>query len=71
MGLIMSTGAECCFVEKKPGEWYYMLQEWPYGENPDYETFGPFKSEDEANDHLSANHANPGGYSVCRYEKPS
>lgn len=64
----MSTGADCQFYEKKPGEWYYALQRWPYGETPDYDTFDPFSSEDAADKHLSENHANPGGYSVTRYE---
>jgi hypothetical protein len=60
----MSTGADCHFEEKKKGEWHYALQQWPYGENPDYDTFGPFPTFRKAMDHLDTNHANPGGYSI-------
>jgi hypothetical protein len=63
----MSTGADCRIVEKEPGKWYYELQRWPYGETPDYDTYGPFESEDEAIGHLDRNHANPGGYLVQPY----
>lgn len=63
----MSTGADCLFVEDKNGKWTYVLQKWPYGETEDYDRFGPFDSEDEAEDHLSENHANPGGWMVHRY----
>lgn len=66
----MSTGADCVFIEREPGVWYYRLQEWPYGEWPEYEEYGPFTSEDEANEHLHDNHANPGGYSVIRWTEP-
>lgn len=64
----MSTGAGCRFIERKPNQWYYELQRWPYGETPDYDEYGPFASEDAAHAHLHDNHANPGGYSVFRYE---
>jgi hypothetical protein len=60
----MSTGAECYFVERAPRKWYYALQEWPYGEWPEYETYGPFSTYKEAQGHLDDNHANPGGWSV-------
>lgn len=57
----MSTGADCRFTEVEPGRWQYELQRWPYGDNPDYDTFGPFGSYAAARDHLNRNHANPGG----------
>jgi len=60
----MSTGADCVIIEKKPGKWYYELQQYPYGCNEDYDTYGPFPTQDKAEDHLDANHANPGGWSV-------
>jgi len=60
----MSTGADCRFYEKKPGKWYYDLQEWPYGENPDYETFGPFSTFRDAHQHLGDYHPNPGGFAI-------
>jgi len=58
----VSTGADCRFYEKTPGKWFYDLQEWPYGENPDYDTQGPFKTFTAAYTHLHENNANPGGY---------
>jgi hypothetical protein len=65
----MSTGADCQFIEREPGVWYYRLQRWPYGDSPDYGEYGPFPSERAADRHLSENHANPGGYTVQRFEK--
>lgn len=69
----MSTGYECEFVEVTPGEWFYVLQNWdcPVGawDWREYATaYGPFKTEDEAEKHLSDNHANPGGWSTQEYE---
>ncbi len=57
----MSTGAECNFTEFEPGRWKYWLQEWPYGDNPDGVTYGPFRSYTVADQHLRDSHANPGG----------
>jgi hypothetical protein len=70
----MSTGLECEFRERKPGEWYYVLEDWDAPKCAwdwrEYATaYGPFASEDDANGHLSDNHANPGGYGVVRYEE--
>lgn len=59
----MSTGADCKFIEKVDG-WYYWLQNWPYGDWPEGQTYGPFLSFEIAHEHLRNNHANPGGYSV-------
>jgi hypothetical protein len=60
----MSTGAECRFTEIEPGRWEYWLQEWPYGEWPEGQTYGPFDSYASASTHLSNYHANPGGHST-------
>lgn len=60
----MSTGADCRFYEKTKGQWFYDLQQYPYGENEDYKTYGPFRTFAAAEKHLSDNHANPGGYTV-------
>lgn len=60
----MSTGAECRFDEVTPGQWTYWLQEWPYGDNPDGHTYGPFPGFERAYEHLHANHANPGGFNT-------
>lgn len=62
----MSTGLECEFIQWKPDEWYYVLQDWdcPVGafDWREYATaYGPFKSEEKADEHLRNNHANPGG----------
>lgn len=60
----MSTGAECFFTEKERGKWHYNLQRWPYGEWPEFDEYGPFKTFGEAHRHLHNHNANPGGYSV-------
>lgn len=60
----MSTGADCRFYEKTQGQWFYDLQEYPYGSNDNYETSGPFPTFRAAREHLDRHHANPGGYSV-------
>ena len=67
----MSTGLNCHFYQMPTGNWYYALQNWdcPVGalDWREYATFyGPFKSDDEANEHLHNYHANPGGYSIIR-----
>lgn len=58
----MSTGANCVFEEREPGRWWYRLQKYPYGETEDYHDYGPFDSEEQAEDHLFNHHANPGGW---------
>jgi len=65
----MSTGADCVFYEKNLDEWFYKIQRWPYGENPAFDTFGPFKTMKIAENHLDRNHANPGGWSVHTHPK--
>jgi hypothetical protein len=60
----MSTGAECTFTEVKPGQYTYWLQAWPYGDNDEGTTYGPFASFRAAREDLRRNHANPGGWSV-------
>ena len=71
----MSTGAECHFYEKELDQWFYKLQRWPYGEWPEYDTYGPFKTMRLAMADLDRNHANPGGFSsrphkdhVCEFK---
>jgi len=68
----MSTGFNCYFTEVTPGEWFYALQDWdcPVGawDWREFATaYGPFKSMEEARDHLRQNHANPGGYSTYEW----
>ncbi|MGW5657206.1 hypothetical protein [Streptomyces humi] len=69
----MSTGLECELTEVEPGRWYYVLEDsdaprnaWDWRE---YATaYGPFTSEQQAEEHLEKNHANPGGLTISRYE---
>lgn len=60
----MSTGANCTFRERTPGQWFYLLQCYPYGATEDYDESGPFKTFREAYEHLHKHNANPGGFSV-------
>jgi hypothetical protein len=70
----MSTGYECQIIELEPDEWYYLLQDWncPVGawDWREYATmFGPFRTYELAEKHLSDYHANPGGWSVLDYDE--
>ena len=70
----MSTGLECAFHETQPNIWYYLLEDGGAPKNAlnwlDYaDCFGPFVSLDAAYDHLRTFHANPGGFSVYRFEE--
>lgn len=58
----MSTGVDCRLYEKEPGKWFYDLGS--YGDRNQHNTYGPFWSFRAAKDHLSQNHANPGGYGL-------
>jgi len=69
----MSTGLNCEFVEPKSGEWYYILEDWNAPKQAwdwrDFATaYGPFASEEEANEHLRENHANPGGAEITSHD---
>lgn len=65
----MSTNCECCFIQTRPLEWYYLLEEYSEDEDgkqeegPEY-LHGPFSSFDKAHEDLHENHANPGGHWV-------
>lgn len=65
----MSSGADCVFTEQPNGKWNYQIQQWPYGDWPDYDVHGPFASFEKARDHLDENYQNPGGYSVHQQER--
>ena len=65
----MSTNSECLFVERTAGQWFYILEDynapknaWDWRENAS--AYGPFPSEEAADEHLRDNHANPGGSST-------
>lgn len=61
----MSTGLDCYFEEKQPGEWYLFLEE-DYGYKLDisYDKYGPFATFEQARKYLHHNFANPGGYDI-------
>jgi hypothetical protein len=63
----MSTNSECAFIEVKPNEWWYVLEDihapqnsWDWREHA--QATGPFKTNEEARKHLHRFHANPGSY---------
>jgi hypothetical protein len=69
----MSTGCNCVFVEVKPGEWFYILEDYSAPKNAwdwrEYaEAYGPFPTYEVANAHLHDNHANPGGHWTHKYD---
>ena len=65
----MSTGADLFYTERKPGEWWYEYQKWPYGENPYYDERGPFASLEKAEDHCDRNYPNAGGCRILHYKE--
>lgn len=70
----MSTNSECDFIEVKPGEWWYLLEDYDAPKNSwdwrEHSTaYGPFKTYEVAHRHLSDNHANPGGHSETPYQE--
>ena len=61
----MSTNSNCNFYDVG-GKWFYLLEDqdapknaWDWREHS--RAYGPFTSEEAADQHLSDNHANPGG----------
>lgn len=72
----MSTNSECVFIERKPGQWYYVLEDshapknaWDWMEYAS--AYGAFPSYEVAWKHLHDNHANPGGHGKTDYEEHS
>lgn len=70
----MSTGLECEFIEYEPGRWYYILQNWDCPRMcwdwHEYATaYGPFTTEEEADQHLRDTQPNPGGSSTQAYDE--
>ncbi len=62
----MSTNSECHFIQVRQDQWFYILEHrnapknsWDWREHAT--GYGPFQSEDQADDHLRRYHANPGG----------
>lgn len=67
----MSTGLNCQLIEPTAGEWWYILENynapktaWDWREYAS--AYGPFATYDAACEHLSDNHANPGGHEIIR-----
>jgi len=61
----MSTGAECVFVELE-GRWGYIIQMWPYGDWPEYNTHDGFASWELAYQDMRRRYPNPGGHVISR-----
>jgi len=57
----MSTGAECVYLKTDKG-WYYLVQQWPYGEFTEYHAHGPFTEKEDAYKDRRYRYANPGGH---------
>jgi hypothetical protein len=66
----VSTNSECEILRlRDTGEWFYVLEHMDAPKNSwdwrEYATaYGPFVSEEQAEDHLDRYHANPGGWCV-------
>lgn len=64
----MSTNLECCFLERQPGQWFYLLEsgwdEDAFDWREEADVYGPFDSQEKAYEHLRDNHPNPGGFWV-------
>ena len=62
---MVSTNVECRFVKTEDGKWFFGLGDGPYGE---MRWTGPFAGQDAAEEYMSNNEANPGGFSVREYD---
>lgn len=70
----MSTNSNCLILQVKPDQWFYVLEDrnapknaWDWRE---YATgYGPFPTEEAAEQHLRDFHPNPGG-SCTEYLAP-
>lgn len=68
----MSTGYDCEFNEAAPNEWY-LHHENDEGSrlDPEYSTFGPFDTFEQAKQYLDRWFCNPGGYSISPHPDSS
>ena len=62
------------FVEEKPGRWHYILEDYAAPKNSwdwmEYaKAYGPFRTQYEADEHLSDHHANPGSSFIVKHEE--
>lgn len=55
---------EAFIFKAQDGQWYYFIAHREYGEYPNGSFYGPFGSEEQAEQHMDDNHSNPGGYGV-------
>lgn len=67
----MSTGCKCSKIEVATDKWYYLLEDRNAPKNAwdwrDHATaYGPFPTDEAADQHLSDNHPNPGGSSTIK-----
>lgn len=61
--LCESMQRDCRIWKAKDGKWYMFLADEEHGEEPDGQYYGPFSSQQGAEDELDK-HSNPGGFSV-------
>lgn len=59
-----SVSRYCEFFRAQDGRWYMHLAGREYGDYEDATTYGPFRSQDEAERFLRDNFSNPGGDDV-------
>ena len=59
-----SMSRHCDIYKARDGKWYLELADNEYGEWDEANTYGPFNSEEKADDYLSNNFSNPGGMGV-------
>jgi hypothetical protein len=58
----MSSSRTCDFYLATDGKWYVMLGDHEYAyEDHQCIHYGPFMSEEKADDYVRNNHSNPGG----------
>jgi len=70
----MSLNRNCELHERKPGEWYYVLENpTALDESFDWRmhatAYGSFPSEQVALDQLHTQHGNPGGHTTVPYSE--
>jgi len=67
--LISSLQRYCLIYLANNNKWYLELADNEHGERRDATTYGPFETEDKADNYIN-NFSNPGGYHVERKKQP-
>lgn len=68
-GRMASRSRHCEFYKATDGKWYMELADREYGEQRDATTYGPFLTQEAADDYLRDNFSNPGGSYIDRSGK--